>query len=137
MAKPVNKIKETPVEKKKSTKTPKLPKIAVSGGVHNVLGGNFLTREGAVKLLPYLLFLVFLTMGYIANTYYAERNERDIQSLRTALKEYRNEYITSRSELMKQSQQSEVARRLENINIFESRVPPIKVIHKSNSEQDD
>lgn len=137
MAKPVNKKKEIPVEQKKSSKTSKMPKIAVSGGVQNVLGGNFLTREGVVKLLPYLLFLAFLTMIYIANTYYAERNERDIQALRTSLKEYRNEYITSRSELMKQSQQSEVARRLENINIFESRVPPIKVIHKSNSTQDD
>ncbi len=133
MAKPVNKIKETPVEKAPR----KVPKIAVGGTVQNVLGGDFLKKQGAVRLLPYLLFLALLIMLYIANTYYAERKERSIQALQKELKEYRKEYITTRSELMKQSQQSEVARRLAGINIFESRVPPIKVIHKSSSNKDD
>ncbi len=72
MAKPVNKIKETPVEKAPR----KAPKIAVGGTVQNVLGGDFLKKQGAVRLLPYQLFLALLIMLYIANTYYAERKER-------------------------------------------------------------
>ncbi len=69
-------------------------------------------------------------MFYIANTYYAEKKERDIQALRKSLKELRYEYITARSELMKESQQSEVAIKLTDTDIKESRVPPVKVINK-------
>lgn len=126
MSKPVNKIREPQEERTQGKKR----SGSVGKTVQNVLGGNFLSREGAVRLLPYFLFLTILLMFYIANTYYAERTERDIQSLRKSLKELRNEYITTRSELMNQSQQSEVARRLEAIDINESRVPPVKVIKK-------
>lgn len=133
MAKEGNRIKDV-AEGKAPRKT---RKIDVGGAVHNVLGGNFLKRKGAVKLLPYFLFLTLLAMTYIANTYYAERNEREIQALRRSLKELRYEYITTRSELMNQSQQSEVARRLKNTKIIESRVPPVKVISKGASTDDD
>jgi len=110
-------------------------KLGVGNAVQNVLGGNFLKRESTLRLLPFFLFLTLISMFYIANTYYAEKKERDIQALRKSLKELRYEYITTRSELMHQSQQSEVARRLEAINIKESRVPPVKVIKKSEEEK--
>ena len=71
----------------------------------------------------------------IGTIFLIEKKERDIQALRKSLKELRYEYITTRSELMNQSQQSEVARRLEAINIKESRVPPVKVIKKSESDR--
>ena len=90
-----------------------------------------------MRLLPYILFLAMIIMFYIANTYYAEKKEREIQALRRSLKELRYEYITTRSKLMNQSQQSEVARRLEAINIKESTVPPVKVIKKKDSHKAD
>ncbi|MEN8224782.1 MAG: FtsL-like putative cell division protein [Bacteroidota bacterium] len=104
---------------------------AIGAAVQNILGGNFLKRESTLRLLPYFLFLTLISMFYIANTYNAESKEREIQALRKSLKELRYEFITTRSELMNQSQQSEVARRLEAINIIESRVPPVKVIKKA------
>ena len=119
MAKPTNSIKVPETgEKAKPDK-----KAGVGGAVQNVLGGNFLTKQKAVRLLPFFLFLSLLAMLYIANTYYAERTERDIQALRKSLRELRYEYITSKSELMKQSQQSEVSKRLKDINIKESGYP--------------
>ena len=132
MTKPVNLIKNEATES-----APARTRIkGVGGAFQNVLGGNFLRREGSVRLLPYFLFLTILLMFYIANTYYAEKKERNIQALRTSLKEYRYEYITTRSELMHQSRQSVVATRLSDTKIKESRVPPVKVIKKKHSDND-
>ena len=133
MTKPVNKIKSKATEKAPSGTRIK----GVGGAFQNVLGGNFLRKEGSVRLLPYFLFITVLVMFYIANTYYAEKKERDIQALRNSLKELRYEYITTRSELMRQSQQSEVAIKLQDAKIKESRVPPVKVIKKALSTQHD
>ncbi len=133
MARPTNSIKAPETEKRTR---PDL-KAGVGGAVQNVLGGSFLTKERAVRLLPFFLFLTLLAMFYIANTYVAEKTERDIQALRKSLKELRYEYITTKSELMNQSQQSEVAKRLKNINIQESRVPPVKVIKKEENTDHD
>lgn len=134
MTRPVNRIK-TPEEVSAPVKRRR--KKGVGNAIQNVLGGNFLKREGAVRLLPFFLFLTLIGMFYIANTYYAEKKEREIQALRKSLKELRNEYITTRSELMNQSRQSEVADRLEAINIKESTVPPIKVIKKAENREND
>ncbi|MEN8224955.1 MAG: FtsL-like putative cell division protein [Bacteroidota bacterium] len=131
MTKQINKIKEPGTEKA----SPRSKRLGVGHAVQNVLGGNFLKRESTLRLLPYFLFLTLISMFYIANTYYAEKKERDIQALRKSLKELRYEYITTRSELMNQSQQSEVARRLKAVNIKESRVPPVKVIKKTEAEK--
>ncbi len=87
MARPTNSIKAPETEKRTR---PDL-KAGVGGAVQNVLGGNFLTKERAVRLLPFFLFRTMLTMCYIANTYVAEKTERDIQSLRKSLKELRYE----------------------------------------------
>lgn len=132
MTRPVNKIKET-----KARRARRLKKPMIGPAMKNLLGGNFLSRESTFRLLPFFLFLTLVSMFYIANTYYAEKKEREIQALRRELKELRYEYITTRSELMNQSQQSEVARRLEATNIKESRVPPVKVIKKKGSEKAD
>jgi len=130
MTKPINKIKEKSTKKSGS----RMKRLGIGSAVQNVLGGNFLNRESTIRLLPFFLFLTLISMFYIGNTYYAESQERDISALRKSLKELRYEFITTRSELMNQSQQSEVARRLEAINIKESRVPPVKVIKKTKSE---
>jgi ABC-type transport system involved in cytochrome bd biosynthesis fused ATPase/permease subunit len=130
MNKPVNSIKA-------AEKAPASARIkGVGGAFQQVLAGNFL-KKGTARLLPYFLFLTILIMIYIANTYYAEKKERDIQALRRSLKELRYEYITTRSELMHQSRQSEVAIKLKNTEIKESRVPPVKVIRKQNLRDDD
>lgn len=130
MKKPINKIKDS----KTKTSASRVNRLGIGSAMQNVLGGNFLNRESTIRLLPFFLFLTLISMFYIGNTYYAEKQERDIQALRKSLKELRYEFITTRSELMNQSQQSEVARRLEAINIKESRVPPVKVIKKTKQE---
>ena len=100
---------------------------AVKRGFQNVLGGGFLTKDGIVNLLPFLFFATFLTILYIANIYYAEKDIREINALKIELKELRYEYITSKSSLMNIGKQSEVSKRLQGSGVKESIVPPYKL----------
>jgi hypothetical protein len=105
---------------------------ALEKSIQSLLNGSFLTREKALKLLPYLFFLAFIGILYIANIYYAEKKIREINGLRKELKELRYEYITEKSKLMYRSKQSEVAKSLEGTGIEELRTPPTKIIIPAN-----
>ncbi len=94
----------------------------------NILGGAFLTRESTAKHLPFLLFLAFVAIIYIGNSYYAEKNIRKIERLQKQLKEMRYEYVTNKSHVMQSSRQSQVANSLKNKGIKESTVPPNKIV---------
>jgi len=93
----------------------------------NILGGTFLTRERTAKHLPFLLFLAFVAIIYIGNSYYAEKNIRKIEGLQKQLKEMRYEHITTKSQLNSSSSQSKVASSLKDKGIKESTVPPNKI----------
>ena len=101
----------------------------------DVLNGNFLTRENAVQRLPFLFFLTLLMIFYIANTHYSERTAREIDKLNKQLKELGSEYITTKSNLMFKSKQSEVATAVEQMGIKESVVPPKKITISSGSSK--
>ena len=59
-------IKEKPPQKKRKVN----PVIRL---IQCVMDGTILTREKVVKTLPFLLYIAFLAILYIANTYYAEK----------------------------------------------------------------
>jgi hypothetical protein len=109
-------------------KTKSIPKPI--GAVLAVFGGSFLTREYFLKQIPYVLFWFFLAMLYIANGYYAEHTVKEINQISNQLKELRSEYITTKSDLMHLSKQSEVARISEQYGLKESTTPPKKMIIK-------
>ena len=111
--------------------------------VLDVINGNFLTNDSAVKQIPFILFLVFVAIIYISNTYYAEKIVRKTNTVNNEIKELRSEYITSKSDLMFISKQSEVARTADfmKIGIKESVVAPKKIVIEkasaSNTEETD
>jgi hypothetical protein len=98
----------------------------------NIISGNIFTKEEVVKHLPYVLFLAFLALLYIANGYYAEDTVRQLNKEGNELKELRSEYISTKSDLMYISKQSEVASMAEkkNLGLKESLVPPKKIVVK-------
>lgn len=102
--------------------------------VLDVINGNFLTNESTVKQIPFLLFLVLVALIYISNTYYAEKILRKTNSVNNEIKELRSEYITTKSDLMFFSKQSEVARAADamKIGIKESVVAPKKIVVEKN-----
>ncbi len=97
-----------------------------SGGgfFQSLLNGSFLTFEKSPGLLPFLLFFTCLAILLIANTYYAEKKVREIESLRHEVTELRTIYISNKAELMYLSNQSDIARRLAHKDFVESTVPP-------------
>ncbi|MBC35183.1 MAG: hypothetical protein CL663_03950 [Bacteroidetes bacterium] len=101
----------------------------------SLLGGDFLTNDTSARQLPFLLFLMFLGILYIANVYYSEANNRDIDNLKKEVKELRFEHISTKSKLMQLSKQSELVKVLKDKGIKESTVPPYKIIVKAKKEE--
>jgi hypothetical protein len=95
----------------------------------DVLDGSLLTRDNVVSQLPFVLFLTLLLVLYIGNRYHAERVIRQSLKLQTELKELRAKAISTASELEYLSNQSQVARLVEqkNIGLKYSDKPPVKI----------
>lgn len=100
----------------------------VSRGLVNLFSGNFLSKENVIASLPFILFLMVLGIFYIANGYYTERMVRSIYKVGNEVKELRSEYITIKSELNYKSKQSQVAQATNELGIYESTVPPTKIV---------
>lgn len=99
----------------------------VSRSLLEVLNGDFLTRESAIKHLPFLLFLTLLVLSYIGNAHYAEKTLRESEKIKKNLKELRSAHITAKFDLMFKSRQSEVAKAVEDMGLKESITPPKKI----------
>lgn len=101
---------------------------AVVKSILGVLDGSFLTRDNVLNNIPFLLFLFGIGIFYIGNSQFAESGIIGMDSINRELKELRSEFISTRSELMFVSKQSEVAKAVEPMGIYESVVPPKKIV---------
>lgn len=108
----------------------KKPGLKLKRGVIDFLSGNFLAGENVVRNLPFMFFLALLALIYIANGYVAEGTVRDINKLSNEMKELRSEYITTQSELMYTTKQSELIKilNLKEMGLIESFEPPKKIV---------
>jgi len=102
-------------------------KGVLAKGLSSVFSGTFLSNEKNLKHLPFILFLACLAILYIANGYYADDKIREVNKITNELKELRSEYISTKSELMFASKQSEVAKSAEKLGLKEPVVPPTKI----------
>jgi len=102
--------------------------------IQEFLGGDYLSREWVVGNLPFLLFLTILAIFYIGNTYYAEKTFSDIEHTKAELKELRYRFITTKSDLMFQSRQSEISRRAQTYGLKETSLPPYKILYQGNKQ---
>ena len=111
---------EEPPKKKRSSKSArKFLKIMHVFGIFN--------RNQVVRMMPFILFLTVLILFYIGNSYYAERTIRDINTVKNELKEKRAEFISTSSELMFRTKQSEVAKAIAPMSLKESTEPQKKI----------
>ena len=121
------------VEEQEKAKEPKPAKNnKVIRSVASVVSGSFLSRETTLKNLPFIFFLSFLAICYIANGYYADDQVRKVNRLNNEIKELRTRYIVVKDSLVIKSKQTEVAKALarQQTGIKESVVPPKKIIIK-------
>lgn len=70
-----------------------------------------------LKNLPFVLFLSFLTIIYIANTHYAEKQVRQIQTLQKDVKELKRQYNSLKSEIMYKSRLAEIGEEVETLGL--------------------
>ncbi|MCW3078319.1 MAG: hypothetical protein JWO32_2928 [Bacteroidetes bacterium] len=129
-----NDIEEIAVEKTVVTETPVSAKSArprkkgvLAKGLGSVFSGTFLSSDKTLKHLPFILFLALIAIFYIANGYYADDKIREVNKVSNQLKELRSEYISTKSDLMFASKQSEVAKAAESMGLKEPVVPPTKI----------
>jgi len=94
-----------------------------------LIDGSILTRKSMVVQMPFIIFLSFLAITYIGNRYHAEKVIRDMTKLQEQVMDLRSESITTASELMFISKQSEVVKMVKasQLNLEESVKPPIKI----------
>tara|TARA_B110000503_G_C7146626_1_gene413312 strand:+ start:2065 stop:2466 length:402 start_codon:yes stop_codon:yes gene_type:complete len=97
-------------------------------GFKSLLTGSFLSKEIVVRALPYIFFLTFLGICYIANGYRTQKVVIDLHRTNNSLKELRSEYITTKSDLMIISKQSEVAEATALMGLKELTSPPKKIM---------
>jgi hypothetical protein len=126
-------VEETPAPEPRKRKKPSALRkniVRLTSGVFGIFD-----RNQIVQLMPFILFVSLLIVGYIANSYYAERMIREIDKTKVELKERRAEYISTMSRLMYQSNQSEVAKVLNPYEIKESTQPPSKIFITENKKK--
>ncbi len=99
--------------------------------IKGILDGSLLTMRSFIRQIPFILFLVLLAMLYIANRYHAEKVVRQIDALKTEVKDLRAEEITAATELMNLNRPSHVQALIEEkgLGLKSSNEPP-RVIKK-------
>ncbi|MBS1647545.1 MAG: hypothetical protein JST67_09420 [Bacteroidetes bacterium] len=125
--------KEEPVVANKKTTASEAPPLkrkkesAIIKSLNILFSGTFLSNKNALKHIPFILFLSVIAILYIANGYWADDKVRQVNKLSAQIKDYRSEYISTKSELMFVSKQSEVAKSAEKLGLKESITPPMKI----------
>ena len=97
--------------------------------VRDVLNGSLLTRDIILKNIVFVIWLTFLGIVYIGNSYHAEKVARSIIRLQRDVKELRAESITTTTELMRLNRQSQIQQmiRTNRLELKESTEPPYKI----------
>jgi hypothetical protein len=119
-------VEETTVQEERPQRPRK--KGVLAKGISSVFSGTFLTSNKTLKHLPFILFISGIAIFYIAYNYYADDNLRKENKLGKEIKEKRSEYISTTSDLMFASKQSEVAKAAEQIGLKEPIEPPTKIL---------
>jgi len=102
-------------------------KGVLAKGLSKVFGGGFLSDERAIQHVPFILFLALIAILYIANGYYADDKIREVNKVSNQIKELRTEYISSKSDLMFISKQSQIAAAVDTLGLKEPVVAPLKI----------
>ena len=140
MSKVSNKLKDqTPLKEEEVQEKPLSKENKVMRSIATVVSGNFLSQETTLKNLPFIFFLSFLAVCYIANGYYADDQVRKVNQLTNEIKELRTQYMVVKDSFIIKSKQTEIAKVLakQKTGIRESVVPPKKIIIKTVKPQED
>ena len=92
-----------------------MAKKKISFGNYFALGS--MSASLILKNLPFVMFLGFLTVIYIANAHLAEKQIRQIQSLQQDVKDLKRQYNSLKSENMFKSRLAEIEDDVEGLGL--------------------
>lgn len=98
--------------------------------LRDLVDGNILTRKAVLKQSRFILLLVLIAFMSIANRNHAEKKVIELNHLQSEVKELRARWISTSSELVRISRQSEVRQLVNNydLGLEENLDPPKKLI---------
>lgn len=88
-----------------------------------MVGVDYLSRH-----MAFILFLGGLSVIYIGNVHRTTRTIRGINQAKAELVKTRNVYLATKCDLIKSSQQSEVAEQLANSGFKDKHRAPVKIL---------
>lgn len=96
----------------------------------SVFDGSVLVSDTVAKHVPFILYMAFLAILYIGNKYSSETLLRRTKALQDEIKELNSESISTFSELMNNSKQSNVIQEVKRreMGLDESTIPPNIII---------
>ena len=104
-------------------------KTKENGRISKIFESDFnINKETLPRFLPFVLFLSFLIILYIANKNYADKNLLELNKLKKEIKDLRAESLTTKNELMNKSKRSEVIEMGKEIGLEEPKKPPQKIV---------
>lgn len=118
----MNNVRKNQEKKNRSKRTTR-----VARSVTGVIAGTFLTRENVTNQLPFFIFIAFIAMIYISNSYGTEKLIIKIENVKKENEKLRYEHVLTKSRLMDYSRQSEVVKKLNTFGLKESVRPPYKL----------
>ena len=89
------------------------------------------------RQMPFVYFLAFLGVIYIAFGHYAERNMRTIDALQDALQEQRWHYMSVHSEVMREGSRNNIAHSVSGSGLQTPRQSPRQLTIQSTIERKD
>jgi hypothetical protein len=113
--------------KKEEMKTGKTKSFAPARFLASLLNGEVMQKEGFIKNISYMVYLVVLLIMYLGYGYYAENSLRELMKSDAKLKETKSEYVTSKSILEQKKLQSKIAQTVASTGLEESRESPYKI----------
>lgn len=112
----------------------KAPKEFSENFFTQLFAKGFVSTESATRALPFVLYVAFLGMLYIANRHLSEKNLREIDKLSKEVKELNWDYKSTKAELAYKSTLTEVAKRVDTLGIKVPVEPPQKLIIDDDSK---
>jgi|TARA_B110000438_G_scaffold254328_1_gene260485 hypothetical protein len=95
--------------------------------IKEIISGELLQRGRVMKNLPFLLYLTFLMLLYIAYGYYVDNSVRRINNLDEKGEELYSELQSVLELYDQESLQSKIAEKTSKWGVYESKDPPKKI----------
>ena len=107
-----------------SARKEKQKKNAIGPVIRDLLSGEFLTKKGVTRHIPYLLYVSALFVAYIAMGYQFERIEREKRKTKEKTEELSAEFKTLQADFESRLQQSSVEKSISALGLIQPEEAP-------------